>query len=361
MNMRAIKVITQGMEIYPSPELERMLARQYYETGQYQKAKPLLYKHSDSNDLFFQLINILEYESKLTQAIVLMKDRLTSDSLNTNILSRLGTLYYQQNDNDSSIHCFNRALDINPLDQMTSNKLANLLLKNKHYDRAIVICDRMLAVDSTLVKFINIKALCHFKNNNFINAKYYYSLLIQSGDSSQQVLKNIGICEIKTEDFEESRKHLLKAFRNDSSDVEICFYLGKGFYNSMTPEVGLDFLNRSDSLLKPNPILLSMICLEKRAIHSIMGNHSQAIQCYEQAYQYNNDPKLKFYMADVYQHKLVKRQMAVKFYESFLTDINANNTIDIGLLSAEEQSLIMQARQNIKILREEMFFESELK
>jgi tetratricopeptide (TPR) repeat protein len=357
LNLRAIEVLNQGMVLYPSSDLEQMLARQYYETGQYRNAKPLLYKHYNTGDMLFMLVNILDHENNFDDAIGLIKNRLTTDSLNTSLLSHLGSLYYQKKDADSSIYYFNRSLDLNPHDQGTSKKLANVLLKKKQYDQAIDVCDKILADDSTLVKFINIKALCNFKKDNFELAKKDYTYLIQRGDSNLTLLKNLGICELNVSEFQKSRELLLKAFQLDSSDVEICFYLGKGFYNSMTPEIGIDFFNRSESLLRPDPLLLSLICIEKGAIYRVIGDHATAIECYKQAYQYNHDPKYKFYIAGIYQNKLNKREMALKYYETFLSEVNANNIIDLDQLSATEQSYITLARQNISVLKKELFFE----
>jgi tetratricopeptide (TPR) repeat protein len=312
--------------------------------------------------MLLKYVNILGFEREYKLAIDLLKERIKTDSLNIAYLSLLGDYYYQIDSLESSIKVLEKQIDINPNNQVILNKIANLYVKKKDYDKAIQICDIALKNDTLNKKFLRIKGLAGFKNEDYDLARNCFKILLAEHDSGKFVLKHLGVSEFRNSLFKESREHLLLAYQVDSNDFETNYFLGNAFLNSQNPEIGLFYLDRADSLLQPNPIVLSTIYYDKKSIYSTIGNYNEALRCYEKAYNYHPKPEYVFYIASLYQHELDNKKKALEYYERF-----------IGLLPPkpasehkfDEKQIVISLRKaaetNINQLKEELFFEGELK
>lgn len=361
--LEAIEILENGnRQFEESQKIESLLANYYYTTGKYSKAKPYLLKYTDDPELFMQLINVLEFENNYTLALNLLNQKITHDSLNLQYLTHLGENYYSIDNADLAVKYFEKALSLNSEDQLIANKLANLYFKEKRYVKAIEICNIVLKNDSTNKKFVKIKGMSSFNEGDFKTAETSFNYLLNEGDSSSFILKHLGISEFNNSLFKISKEHLLLAFSLDSNDVETCFFLGRGFLNSQTPETGLYFFNRADSLLQPNPLVLSALYSEKQSVYSTLENYDKALHCYEMAYKYNPKPEYLFYIASLYQNKLNDKKRALEFYEKFLNKLPPKPESDHNINKNQIIiSLRKTAESNIVLIKEELFFNGKLK
>jgi tetratricopeptide (TPR) repeat protein len=341
--------------------LEKQLIDLLYETGQYAEAKPLLSEYLDSPDIFLKFMNLLGFESEYQMAINYLTEKIKTDSLHIEYLSLLGDYYNQIDSLSPSISALEKLITLNPNDQKSLNKLANRYIKNKDYIKAIHICDRVLVNDTINKKFIRIKGIAGFNNANFDMSANCFKMLLDQGDSGKFVLKHLGISEFRNSMFKESREHLLMANQLDSNDFEINYFLGKAYLNSPTPETGLYYLNRVDSLLQPDPKIISALYYDKQSIYSAIGKYNEALKSYEMAYKYNAKPEYIFYIASLYQHKLDNKKKALEYYEHFLTLLppkpESEHIYDEKQITV---SLRRAAETNIIELKEELFFKGEL-
>lgn len=362
-SLKAVDVLKIGVTKYPNNQLlENLLIELLYKTGQYSQAKPLLFKYLDNHEVFLKLINILGFEGEYQMAINYLTEKIQTDSLNIEYLSLLGDYYNQIDSLTPSINALEKLITINPNDQKNLNKLANLYIKNKDYIKAIHICDKVLVNDTINKKFIRIKGIAGYNNANFDIAANCFKMLLDQGDSGKFVLKHLGISEFRNSLFKESREYLLMAYQADSNDFEVNFFLGKAYLNSPKPETGLYYLNRVDSLLQPNPKIISAIYYEKQSIYSAIGNYNEALKSYKMCYKYDAKPEYIFHIASLYQHELNNKKKALEYYKQFLAQLppkpelepkNENSQIIISLRKVAEI--------NIVALREELFFEEEVK
>lgn len=359
---KSISVINEGLEKYPGNKiLEKQLADYLYRTGQFSKARPLLTKYSKSPEMFVKLVKTLGFENEYQTAISLILERTVLDSANIEYLSLLGDYYYHIDSLFASIKVSEKLLILNPNDQGNLKKLANMYIKIKDYEKAIKVCDIVLVNDSTNKMFTRIKGIASFNNSDFVVAVECFKSLIEQGDSGKFVLKHLGICEFKNDLFEESRSHLLLAFEKDSNDFNICFFLGRAFLYSSSPEDGLYYLDRVDSLLQPDPKTISAIYFYKQEIYNAIGRFEDALINYQAAYKYNPNPEYIFYIASLHQYKLDNKNKAIEYYERFLSllpskpelkNIEDNRQITVSLKEAAEA--------NIKYLKEQLFLKGKL-
>lgn len=360
-SLKAIDVLKSGVTKYTNNQaLEKLLIELLYKTGQYSQTKPLLFKYLDNHEAFLKLINIWGFEGEYQMAINYLTEKIQTDSLNIEYLSLLGDYYNQIDSLSPSINALEKLSTLNPNDLKNLNKLANLYIRNKDYIKAIHICDKVLVNDTINKKFIRIKGIAAYNNANFDIAANCFKKLLDQGDSGKFVLKHLGVSEFRNSLFKASREYLLRAYQADSNDFEVNFFLGKAYLNSPTPETGLYYLDRVDSLLQPDPKIISALYYEKQSIFSAIGNYKEALKSYEICYKYDAKPEYIFYMASLYQHRLNNKKKALEYYQQFLAQLppkpesepkNENNQVVISLRKVAET--------NIVALKEKLFFEED--
>lgn len=361
--LSSCQVLGEGIESHPGDsKLELLLANLYYESGNFVQAKPILEKHSSSHEVFIRLIEILEFQNSYPEAIKLLEARLLSDSLNLALLIHLGDNYYQLDSSRTALAYYDKVYSLNPDDQATANKLASIFMKEKEYMRSIQICDEVLLKDSINRKFLRIKGSASFNNKDYSTSNSCFRKLYEMGDSGQFVLKHLGLGEIETYQYADGRKHLLSAYKYNPNVNEVCFALGRAFLNSRTPEIGLFFLERLDSLLLPDTAVLEAILMEKKSIYYTLDDFENALACFQQAYAYNPQAKYLFYMASMYEHRFNQPKLALEYYSRFLEDLPPPEKLsDNPDLEGQVRITMRSAAENsITELKEKLFFEGKL-
>ncbi len=362
--LRAMEILEQGIIQHPDQEkLELLLTDLYYKTGDYLNAKPLLQKYSGSHEMFIRLVEVLEFEDSFQEAIYLLEQGLQYDTMNLSLLIHLGDNHFQKDSLREAIRYYDKAYLLNPNDLATANKLASLFVKVKEYERSMEICDSVLWKDPINKKFIRIKASASFNNKDYTTSQAYFKSLYAMGDSGAFVMKHLGISEFHLQMHKSSRKHLLSAYERDPNDFETCFMLGRGFLNSTSPELGLSYLERADSLLLPDSIVIAAIYNEKRSIYYTIGDFDRTLECYKKVYEYDPQPKYIFYMASLYQYTFKEKELALDYYRSFLEMLPPPVSLsDNPDLEGQMTITMRSAAENAIIeLREELFFEGKLK
>jgi tetratricopeptide (TPR) repeat protein len=360
-NLKSISFLKEGIEKYPQDTiLEKQLADYYYKTGQYTQAKPMFYRYSDNPDVFLKLINVLGFEEDYRKGIELIKEKISTDSLNIELLSQLGDFYQQSGALSSSILIFEKLILINPNDLRSAIKLISLYIRTKDYMNAVERSDTYLKINPENIKLNTLKGMACFNMEDFHCAYPCFKVLLTKGDSSKFVFKHLGLIEFELGMFDASLEHLLEVFIKDDMDKETIYTLGKLYSRSDTPEEGLFYFNLVDSLMQPNPIILSNIYIEKQSIYYKLGNYEEALYCYLTAYSYDPQPQYLFFIASAYQTNLNDKRKALEYYEKFIAELPARPKSDSGKgKSTTTFTLKGAAENNIRRLKEELFFEGD--
>lgn len=360
--LNSISFLKEGIEKYPENiVLEKLLIDYLYKTGQYVQVKPLLHKYSDSPDVFLKLINVLGFDEDYRTAIKFINTRISTDSLNVELLSHLGDFYQQTGALDSSMQIFKKLIQINPNDQKSAIRLITLYVRTKKYDLAVETCDTFLLINPESIKLHTLKGVACFNLEDYNCSYHCFDFLHSKGDGGKFVLKHLGISEFKIDLFDESMEHLLKAYKKDSMDKETIFFLGKLYSISETPVTGLFYFNRLDSLMQPDPKILSTIYYEKQEIYAKLGKYEESLECYLMAYSYDPKPQYLFFIASAYQSNFNDKKKALEYYEKFVEELPSKTRTEGRVeRSGTVVSLKGAAEYNIRKLREELFFEGEL-
>lgn len=344
--------------------LELQLLDLLYKTGQNAKAKPLLLKYHKNPDVFMKLIRTLELESDNSTAIKYLEERLETDSTNIEYLARLGDNYNEVERELSARESYIKVVMLNPNDVIVLGKLANLQLKipdYERYDMAIYYCNLALLIDSTNRSIIKIKGIAAFRKGDFEMAEENFDYLFEKGDSSISTLKHLGISEYKNEYHEDSYNHLMLAYKQDTSDHEVCYFLGRDLIYNRAPEEALYYLKLADTLIHPKPAIQVAIIVEMASAYTDMYENEKAIELYSKAYSIKPRADYLFFMASLYQNRLKDYHKALEYYQWFLEELPPpKKTYATIQRQAQSISLKRTAERNIVKLKEELFLRGEL-
>lgn len=357
-----IEILAKGTKKYPENEkLRTLLAQAYFDIGDYAKAKKLLEALPRNKQNKMKLAAIYEFNTDYYQAAQIYYDLHRQDTTNMLFLKDLGNNYYRMDSLAKAAFFYEKAWKINPCSQPVAFRLARIYQKTEEYEKSIERCYSILTVDSLNTKFIKQAAFSYFKWEKYEQSKHLWAKILEIGDTTTFVIKYLGISEMNCRNFHVGRDHLLMAYERDTSDFEICFYLGRAYLNSMEKEKGLDFLRKANALIQPKPKVLTAISQEKATILNALHRYREAIAEHKKSYTLSKNPKYLFYIASIYHKQLENKTEALKYYELFLdklppekvtTNENENKGITINL-----QKL---AKEKVTELREELFFEGKL-
>jgi len=352
----AIEVLKIALQFCENKlEIRSELANLYFLQGMFLQAKTeldtLLKKQKPDFRTFKQRVLIHEFSKEPLDAINLLFRGKNRDANQPFYWIHLGDNHKQLGEIDGAIKFYNQALSLNPLDYLTSSKLARVYLKDNP-KAALQICDSVLQKDSTNIRFIQISASAHVKLDQLPEALSHYEKAMQLGDSTINTIRNAGILYQKTEKRDKAIDLLTKAYEVDSTDMKVIFYLGVAETYFLNVDRGLELFDKCLQLMEPDSAIVAIIHKEKAVIFKEKKEHQQALDNYLIAHKFN--PKKKFYLyliAEQYD-ALDRKKEALEYYQKVFDGIDEKEGMDLLTTSVRDFS-----KSRIDKLKEEIFME----
>lgn len=181
-------------------------------------------------------------------------------------------------DNTEIMHVIDAYLDIQkryPNDYLSAAKLGNIYVAGHQYEDAINITEKYRSIDSTnvLVNRINAQAYC--LNKDYPKAIERYEQLLQEKDSSFQTCFYAGISYYALEDFYPAHDLLERALKDDNTNINVLYYLGRACSKTSWKEDGVTYLETAVSLAMPSDSVMSRL-------------YVGLADCYKMAFQYTD-------------------------------------------------------------------------
>ena len=322
---------------------------------------------------YIMLINPLNTEAKASlanaylrmdedrQAGLLFKQLIATDTANSYYLSQLGTCYYQLNNRDSAVFCFEKALHLNPDDYLTVIRLTNLYIRIGDFQKGLSLTGNYLDNDSSALQVIKLNAYIHFLLGHYEDAVKQYLKSCSYGDSSFMVMKYLGLSYFQKEDMFMAATYLDKAYRMDTADMETCLYLGISTGWTMDKGKGIDYLQKVLGIIFPADELVVRIYREIADLYVAWSRPADAIPYYMKILDYNTDNRLVLYkLGSSYEY--IDKEQALNWYIEFMK----TRSPDAKSVSVNSEGFMVVsyydiAEKRIRELREELFFDGKLK
>ena len=358
----AVKTLDHALETHPgSPRLIRARAGQLYEAGYYNRAKEdyTFLVSLDSSDIssWMKLADIASFSLKYDEAIRTLNRILVLDSMNLGSLMKMGEILDRLN-SASAIVFYKRASEGYPENQKAAYALANEYIEIKQANKAIPVCARILAIDSSIVRFQKLKGYAHYKSGESDRAVYHLTKAATLGDSSSFTLKYLGISQYLLANFQGAIGSLEGSLRRDSLDAEVHFFLGTCLGTTRDKEAAMYHLDRSLELMQPDPVVVSRIHSEQGNIKRLEMEYQEAYSYYSMAWEADSTrPISLYYMASILDNSMRKKKEALADYERFIEELDKLPEEEAGKKDFMSVRRIVETR--IESIKEELFFRDE--
>ncbi len=366
----ALKVFEKAIELDTvNPIIENALAEVYDFIGKDEDAINIYYKQylrdTTSLEPIVNLANIFRKKKEYAPAIHYYQKATAIDFTNFYYYKQLAFCTARINIPLPAIYAYKTAISLNPYDIGCYVQLANLYNSERYFSYAIETCNSGLEnypLDNQLMK---LWAYANYLNHDFDSSITGFDKLLELGDTTYFNLKYRGLVHFEKKEFEKATIDLKLAYEFNDKDAETCFFLGSALGRSGENKEGIYFLYNAMQILTPAPNEISNIYSEMAHIYLNQDKYKLSLQYLKLAYKSDATPLLSFKMGQLYDYYLDNKKLAINCYEGYLTMANMPDSIqgtsNLTNSFVAEPEIIENAKERIRILKEELFFESAKK
>ncbi len=209
-----------------------------------------------NNQLYYLYIQKKDYNSARDHLSRLLQ----ADEENHVLWRRMGDFYSEQQLYGNAYLYYITAMNRNKNDWQAAHSLINSLLHlgEEEIKYALVVCDTAQLYNPDNIYLKRDRANIHYVLKEFEVADSLYSILIEEGDSTYQVVKYLGAARFNSKKYFQSIEPLELAHTIDSLSIEVNLLLGAALGKTYDSQMGLTLLHRVDSLLRPNPAIVML-------------------------------------------------------------------------------------------------------
>jgi len=300
----------------------------------------------DSRYAQLNYLNITYKLKELNQTIKLAHSIFQKDTVPV-LLPVLGDCFTQLGKTDSAIYYYRKAMFHNPADYNSLSKLSKLYIQTEKFDDLVSSTDRFILSDSSnqVINQYNGIGLCMSKKHE--KAIYRLKSLSQQGDSSFLTNYYLGASYYAVEDYIEAYNYLSSAYKSDSSNIRLHYYLGESAIMSGHRFRGIQILTEGLNLLIPKDAELFnyYYCISKG--YSSMNRPLDEIKYLKLSYDHKPDNKLIYNIAAIYDYQIKDPEEALNYYNRFMatqpktktTPAITNGTLNLTYYGAVENRI----------------------
>lgn len=357
----AILTLQRALALHPGDHrLSRMLARQYFDAGDYAQARQgydnLIQWDSTDVSSWLKLAEMASFRQQYDEAITALNQVLAIDSMNLSSLMMMGDILNRHN-NSGAVVYYMRAYRLYPENQKAAYALGNWYIQSKKAWSTIPICEQMLKIDSTSIKFSKLLGYAYYKTGEPGPAVEWFDYTVALGDSTAFTLKFKGISHYLRTDFGKAIGALEDAVKKDSLDAEVHFFLGASLSTIAEMDKAMHHLNRSLKLMQADPSIVSRIYSEQGNIKRLEEEYEEAYSFYEKAWDTDTTNAISLYfMASILDNSMHLSKEALVDYQRYIA---ALDQIPEKKESNQGVSIRAIVEDRIITLKEEQFFRDE--
>lgn len=169
------------------------LAQTYERTGEFTKAEEIyseLYKSNPLNINYFNsLNNIYLKQKKYLESVKLIKNRLIRNPNDISLYALLGTTYYVSGNADKAFETWDKALQILPNSAVSYRLIANAMIENREFDRAIEVLEKAKKSVENPIMFSYDLAQLYSVKTDYENATKEFCYIISKRPSELASIK----------------------------------------------------------------------------------------------------------------------------------------------------------------------------
>ncbi len=203
------------------------IAEALEQAGEYDKALDFykqLYQIAPNNFVYFDgLRRTYMYLKKYDDVKNLIQSRLKIDPSNVVLLCQLGDAYYKGGTPDSAIAIWDKALTISPTNPNTYRVVADILVKNRLFDKAIEVYKKGESAANSKAMFVTEIARLYFLNMNYRESLNELLKLLQIQDKNSAVAyiqSQLGAYSSSKDAVDQFTNEMVKEIKDNPDNVE---------------------------------------------------------------------------------------------------------------------------------------------
>jgi tetratricopeptide (TPR) repeat protein len=356
-----LKILQAGNEQFPKDtSLTELLAFAYYEMGDYKMASPLL-AELKSADSQIKLARIKEFYNQTTDALQIYESLLEADEDNLFLIKRIAHNYYKIDSFPKAIHYLDYAIGLYKSDIESLYLLSKAYEKSENYEKSLEIASIALDIDSSQTNFLRQAGKANFQMKDYQKASDFFMQCYALNDTALFVQKLFGISNHQIEANLAAEVLLKSAYRKDSANFEVCYFLGRTLKALRKYHESIEYLQKAYELIQPNTDNLIAYHVEMVIIRKQLKQYQKMYEEYQILYELSKDPVYVYYMGSTAQYYLKNKAMAFRHYETYLK-LTPDDVVEEPQEDADELSLSIRkvAKENYELLKKERFFEGNL-
>lgn len=296
------------------------LGRAYEQLGNIQDAR-LFYKKALSLDSlevkYLMAIGGIEMQRRDYQAAKgYYQSAVQLDSTNSYYHKQLGKTCYYADELVCALESFNRSLYYNNRDLETTILLAQIYYDNQYYDICLEWIIKGLRLDAENPRLLKLKLRSAVKTEDYEVAIMTAERILNTQDSTYQVLKYYGIALNKTEEYEKAIK-VLAPLMDKKEDEGLHYYLGDSYAAVGETDKSIEHLEIAAYKFGIGPMVWRYFHKLSR-LYSETGNTKSALRYMERAYDLHPEPLLLYQLARLTDTYYLDKQMAMNRYNQYL-------------------------------------------
>lgn len=207
-----------------------------------------------------------------------------------------------------------------PKDYMAPSILGNIYIAARQFDEAIEVTEQYRTTDSTNIMVNRVNAQAYCMNKDYKKALERYNYLLQNNDSTFLTCLYAGISHYATEDYYTARTLLKKAVREDGSNVNAHYYLGRACSKTPWTKEGVQHLEKAISLTIPADSTIVPLFSGLADGYQMANMYKEQAETLLKQYEKydRNKHKLLYEIAFVYYYSLKNKSKAEQYLKAYL-------------------------------------------
>lgn len=314
----------------------------------------------DSANVYFKTrkAELLFMDRVYDEALVLYHN-IYDETKSITPLNRAGQCYERMNDLDSAQYYYYKAWGLDSANTFAAASLVNLNLKTKQYDNAIDLSEIYIWKDTTNQQMNLLNALGYYGKENYDESALRFYKCYQAGDSSLIVNRSLGISYYSLDDYYSAYPFLENAFRQDTLDNNVLYFLAVTSNNLGEYEKSISFFNKLLGRVIPADGMLYLCYKNLASAYSTGSIYDKAVESYIKALDYCTDYQdmmLYYHISSLTEYNLNDKKKALHYYnlykkslhryiEELKNESNQTNTPEIDAIAEQITELEKHIRE----------------
>lgn len=295
-------------------------ADQEYQKGNFKEAKELFLAVDslDENRMIVQkrLASIYDQEENVPKALKYYLRLCVVDSLNGIYFRKAAKQFLKAGATTDALDYYEKAYQKNNKDFLTIKALADIYIESYDTLKAKVLLDKAIAYDAENLLYRLLSAKYHYKQSDYKSVISVLDSIKGQIDFNSYYSKMLGYCKLKEDQVDEAIFWLQKSLSDDSESEHVHYYLSEAYGKQGNEDASLHHLEQA--LSKAISERTGKYYRNMAKIYDQKKMLKEAIKAYEEAYRYDNDPLMLYFLARASDIYYADKQIAIRYYKRYL-------------------------------------------